>query len=96
MDAKARQLYDDLVAKVNRVLYDEWAPIGFVGALPGDEYETYAVRVVSMLARGASEDDLAKYLTSIAAGFGMGFEAPSRTVAANIMDFKDQCRGLAP
>ena len=40
VDAKARQLYDDLVAKVNRVLYDEWAPIGFVGALPGDEYET--------------------------------------------------------
>jgi hypothetical protein len=59
--------YKAIVADVNEVLYCEWAPLGFVGLLPKDEYEPYAVRVVSMLASGANVDELASYLATTAA-----------------------------
>lgn len=48
--------YKLAVYEVNRILYEEWAPIGSRGDLPLDEYERYAMRVVAMLAVGWSKD----------------------------------------
>jgi hypothetical protein len=95
VDKHASGRYASVVADVNRVLYEEWAPIGFKGALPRDEYQLYAAEVVLMLSRDASEDDIAEYLTEMAVGFNMGFEAPSREVATRLMNLKAECRDLA-
>ncbi|MEN3111140.1 hypothetical protein ACFONG_04690 [Uliginosibacterium paludis] len=51
-----------VVAAVNEVLYNEWAPIGFIDGLPKNEYESYAIRIVSMLAAGTDANKLAAYL----------------------------------
>lgn len=50
--------------KIKRLLWEEWDPIG-VAALedwPSDEYNSYAMRIFSMLNSGASIDDVTKYL----------------------------------
>ena len=60
-DSKAQE-YKSAVYEVNRILYEEWAPIGSRGDLPLDEYESYAMRVVSMLAAGESEAEIVRYL----------------------------------
>jgi hypothetical protein len=54
--------FKSLLTAINEVLYNDWAPIGFVGALPRDEYESEAMRIFSMLASGGSESDIAHYL----------------------------------
>ena len=56
-----------LLEAASQVLYIKWAPIGFIGLLPADEYEANAGRVVSMLVSGASREELTKYLASEAA-----------------------------
>ena len=50
-----------VVSAVNEVLYNEWAPIPADG-LPLDEYESYAIEIVSFLACGTDSADLAAYL----------------------------------
>jgi hypothetical protein len=47
---------------VNRVLHDDWNPIGFQA--PDDEYSTYAGTVGRMLHEGSSVPDIADYLGS--------------------------------
>ena len=60
--------YRKLLAEVNAVLYNDWAPIGFKGQLPKDEYEPYAARIVSLLTRSCSEADLVALLSRTEAG----------------------------
>lgn len=64
MSNPRNEKFKEVVAAVNEVLYNEWAPMDFIGGLPKDEYESYAVRVVSMLAAGVCEDQLAAYLAN--------------------------------
>ncbi len=85
------------VAAVNEVLYNEWAPIGFIGGLPQDEYESYAIRVVSMLASGADEAELAAYLARTGAaisGNEMSIEN-CLSVAKHLSGFREGARAIA-
>jgi hypothetical protein len=45
---------------LNRILLDDWNPIGF--EMPLDEYSGYAGTVARMLREGAREHDIAQYL----------------------------------
>jgi hypothetical protein len=47
---------------VNRVLHDDWNPIGF--GMPDDEYSTYAGTVGRLLHEGRSVSEIASYLGS--------------------------------
>ena len=89
--------FKTLLAEINSVLYEEWAPIGFVGLLPRDEYESCAAHVVSLLASGASEIDLAKYLAETEAAItGNSSSASSaQPVAARLMFFKEAANVIA-
>jgi hypothetical protein len=85
-DPKAQE-YKSAVYEVNRILYEEWAPIGSRGELPLDEYEGYAMRVVSMLVAGESEAEIVGYLLATESEvIGVG-EHPerARNVAGKIM-----------
>jgi len=86
--------YKAVKAEVNEVLYNDWAPIGFVGALPKDEYETYAVRVVSMLASGASELEIEKHLLHVESKIIGLDENPecARKVAGTLVSFGEKVR----
>lgn len=63
------------MAQVNEILYEDWAPIGFVGLLPKDEYEQYAARVASLLLDRCTEERLASYLSEAEAAV-VGSAAP--------------------
>jgi hypothetical protein len=57
----------DLIALVNRLLFDRWDPIG-AGDEPGwprDEYEGYAAGVLGLVLRHASDDVVAEHLGRI-------------------------------
>lgn len=45
--------------RVRNILNQEWDPIG---GCPADEYDTYADGLLSLLHRGASDDELMHYL----------------------------------
>jgi hypothetical protein len=69
---------------IRRVLLEEWDPIG-VRDEPGaqDEYDGYALALYGLLARGATDDDLAQYLAEVATfwmALGTGTRDSSRTV----------------
>jgi hypothetical protein len=49
--------------KISRLLWEEWDPIGVNGIAPDDEYDSYALRVFSMLSEGKRETEIAQYLT---------------------------------
>jgi hypothetical protein len=66
-DARTKR-YKKLLAEVNEVLYNDWAPIGFKAHLPKDEYEPYAARIVSLLSKACSEDQLTALLSRTEAG----------------------------
>lgn len=81
------------LARVNELLNDEWAPIG--GA-PSDEYESYAVRVLSMLASGSNELEIAEYLAGIGASLaGEDFSGQSREVASRLVKMRGDISGIA-
>jgi len=89
--------YKAVVADVNAILYNEWAPIGCVGLLPDDEYEAYATRVVSMLVSGAGHDEIADYLAKAAASI-TGNPLPVTSVlpvARKLVGFRDAARTIA-
>lgn len=89
--------YKAVVAEVNAILYNEWAPIGFIGLLPEDEYETYATRVVSMLASGAEQEEIASYLARTAASI-TGSPIPVVAVlpvARKLIGFREAARAIA-
>jgi hypothetical protein len=69
MDKKAVR---DWQEQIRDVLNREWDPIG---GCPEDEYYTYADRLASMLHRGASDDDLMRYL-EWAEGEDIGLGSP--------------------
>src|ERR1043165_1136042 len=86
-----------VVADVNEVLHSDWAPIGFVGLLPKDEYESYAIRVVSLLASGATDDEIANYLATTAgsvSGTQLSIDATA-SVARKIGAFREAARAIA-
>jgi hypothetical protein len=60
--------YKKLMGEVNQILYNDWAPIGFKGYLPKDEYEPYAARIVSLLSKACTEDQLVALLSQTEAG----------------------------
>ena len=91
--------YKTALAKVNAVLYEVWAPIGLVGALPRDEYESYAVRCLSLLASGAQEAEVAAYL--VAAGAGLANDPASHAkqsaeAAGQLMQYQGEAGAIAP
>jgi hypothetical protein len=91
--------YNAALAKVSAVLYEVWAPIGFVGGLARDEYETYAVRCLSLLASGVEERALAGYLVS--AGIALADDSASHAeqsakAARQLMQYQGEARAIAP
>jgi hypothetical protein len=50
-------------ARIERALLDEWDPLG-VASAPGEhlEYQPYAHEIYNLLARGASDTQIARYL----------------------------------
>ena len=90
--------YKTALAKVNAVLYESWAPIGFVGGLPRDEYETYAVRCLSLLASGAEEKEIAAYLVSAGAGLADDptlHSERSAAAATELEQYRGEVLGIA-
>jgi hypothetical protein len=52
---------------IRRVLLEEWDPIGVRDEPDAqDEYDGYALALYGLLARGATDDDLAEYLAEVA------------------------------
>ena len=80
-----------VVAAVNDVLYNDWAPVGVVEGTPLDEYESYAMRIVSLLASGADEIALATYLASAEESIGgaPGTMESVLPVAKKLVAFRD-------
>lgn len=59
---------NDLIAAVNRVLFERWDPIGARAmdpAWPRDEYEGYAAGVLELVLHSASDDVIAEHLAQI-------------------------------
>jgi hypothetical protein len=58
--------YDKLVAEVDRILWEEWDPIG-VNEEPAarDEYSSYVPSVVRLLRDGADAAQIARHLQTI-------------------------------
>ena len=59
---------NDLIAAVNRVLFERWDPIGARAldpAWPRDEYEGYAAGVLELVLHHASDDVIAEHLAQI-------------------------------
>jgi hypothetical protein len=85
-DARTKR-YKKLLAEVNAVLYDDWAPIGFKGYLPKDEYEPDAARIVSLLTRSCSEGDIVQLLSTSEAGLNAKptSVAKARAIARKLM-----------
>ena len=98
MGDRRAERFKTLLAEINVVLYTEWAPIGFVGELPLDEYESYAAHIILLLASGAGETDLATYLSKTGLAItGNSFGPASvRDVAERLMTFKDAANVIAP
>jgi endonuclease YncB( thermonuclease family) len=91
--------YNAALAKVNAVLYEVWTPIGFVGGLPRDEYETYAVRCLSLLVSGAGEQELAAYLVSAGAALAVdpaSHAKQSAEAARQLMQYQREAGAIAP
>jgi hypothetical protein len=63
---------------IRRVLLEEWDPIGVRDEPDAqDEYDGYAFALYGLLARGATDDDLAEYLAQVTM-FWMDLGASSR------------------
>jgi hypothetical protein len=91
--------YNTTLAKVSAVLNEMWAPIGFVGGLPRDEYQAHAVRCLSLLSSGAEERELAAYL--VAAGAALAGDSASHDeqaaeAARRLLQVQEEARGIAP
>ena len=87
--------YKAVASRINEVLYEDWAPIGSCG-LPRDEYESYVPRVISLLASGASESELANYLaeTGQAITGNVYSEQQSVVVARKLMSFQGEADAI--
>ena len=69
--------------KLREILLQEWDPIGVYGrGEADDEYDTYVGKVQAMLADGASESELVRYLILIERDW-MGLDPnPARALSA--------------
>ena len=59
---------NDLLAAVNRVLFDSWDPIGareMDPEWPRDEYDGYAAGILALVLHNASDDVIAEHLAQI-------------------------------
>lgn len=55
---------NNLLTKLQALLWEQWDPIGLNDTdCPNDEYDSYAIRIFSMLYGGASEGEIAAYLS---------------------------------
>jgi hypothetical protein len=63
---------------IRRVLLEQWDPIGVRDEPEAqDEYDGYALALYGLLARGATDDDLAKYLAEVTmVWMGLGASTP--------------------
>jgi hypothetical protein len=79
---------------VNKVLYEEWAPIGLVGALPRDEYEAYAMDLVTILAKQPSAEDVTEYLLQAECRIlgDVRYTSNCREVAERLLEFAHEAR----
>lgn len=60
--SQLRQLQD----AVQRILMDEWDPIGVAGIVEArEEYDSYALQVCGRLMRNVSEDELVEFLLHV-------------------------------
>ncbi|MFT3886138.1 MAG: hypothetical protein QM724_12140 [Flavobacteriales bacterium] len=56
---------DSLYIKVDRLLWEDWDPIGVNDYAPPDEYRMYVPGIVELLQRGASVEAIAAHLSEI-------------------------------
>ena len=81
--------------KIKRLLWEEWDPIG-VNVEDGwlqDEYDSYAMRVFSMLTAGKSTDEIAEFLR-LAETENMGL-SPSNIheqIAKRALQIHEECQ----
>jgi hypothetical protein len=59
-----KRFYRSQLDAASRAMYEFWHPLGDAES-PSDEYATYAGRVVSMLAAGADDVEIADYLGEV-------------------------------
>ncbi len=83
----------EFLARIDEVLHYLWDPIGVSGVPEArDEYSSYAGVVFSMLKRGATAKDIAKYLRDIRV-INMGMGQPLYQLKEeNIADILDSWR----
>ncbi|HRN82096.1 MAG TPA: hypothetical protein PK667_05830 [Nitrosomonas europaea] len=95
MNDPRTEKYKAVASRINEVLYEDWAPIGFCG-LPRDEYENYVPRVISLLASGVSESEIANYLAQTGQAItGSAYsEQQSLVVAKKLMLFQDEANAI--
>ena len=92
------------LSEVRRIGWRYWDPIGladgseFGPANCADEYDSYLLKVVSMLCRGATSDQAAEYLDFIAREhIGMPIEpASSRSTVNALADYLAQLAESPP
>jgi hypothetical protein len=51
---------------IQRLLWEDWDPIGVNGFGPDDEYDSYALLIHTMLNEGKGASDIAEFLHSVA------------------------------
>lgn len=59
------RIADSLYIKVDRLLWEDWDPIGVNEYAPPDEYRMYVPEVVALLQRSASVETIANHLSDI-------------------------------
>ncbi len=87
--------YKAVSGHINEILYEDWAPIGVAG-LPHDEYESYVSGVISLLASGANESEVAGYLCRTGEAI-TGYAYPqeqSLSVAKKLMSYKEAVNAI--
>lgn len=54
-----RPISPELYARIDRILLEEWDPIGVYGFAPDDEYRAYLPKVAQLAASHASAEEIA-------------------------------------
>jgi len=87
MGEKARRGRDIQVI-IGRILYEDWDPLGLSGSAPRDEYDSYIGGVHSLLAAGASCEQVAEHLAALERDF---FGYSEATAARNMAAARKLC-----
>jgi hypothetical protein len=82
---RAREIQDPIRA----ILYEDWAPFGFIEDLPRDEYDAYIGAVYRLLASGANEVQVAEHLAEVERG---SFGYTEASAARNLNAAKKLCQ----